>query len=199
VWLALEHKQLSYELRMLSFAEGDTRKPEYLKLNPRHKVPVIVDDGFVLYESAAILEYLDERFPKGPLFPAEVGDRGVARRLIREVDSYLVSSHEKITRQLFFKPGPEAWDVQAIEDGREGYIAELAHFDAALRGDFVMGSNVGAVDYALYPFIATFVRLEMRKADLGLSASIPVKLAAWKKRMQALPYHEKTYPPHWRG
>jgi glutathione S-transferase len=55
--LALEHKALPYDLKVLSFSAGDTRKPEFIALNPRHQVPTIVDGDFVLYESNAIVEY----------------------------------------------------------------------------------------------------------------------------------------------
>ena len=55
VWLALEHKGVPYERKVLSFSDGDLRKPEFLALNPRGRVPVIVDGGASLYESAAIV------------------------------------------------------------------------------------------------------------------------------------------------
>ena len=46
VWLALEHKALAYELKVLSFSDGDLKKPEFAALNPRRKIPVLVDaDG----------------------------------------------------------------------------------------------------------------------------------------------------------
>ena len=75
VQLALEHKALAYELKVISFSAGDTRKPEFLALNPRHRVPVLVEDDFVLYESSAIVEYLDEAYPGrgAPLFPETPG------------------------------------------------------------------------------------------------------------------------------
>ena len=59
----LEHKGMPYELKSISFDAGDFKKPDFLALNPRHRVPVIVDDGFALYESAAIVEYLEDKQP----------------------------------------------------------------------------------------------------------------------------------------
>src|SRR5207247_10240 len=86
---ALEHKALPYERKVLSFSAGDTRKPEFLALNPRHRVPVLVDGDFVLYESNAIVEYLDEAHPAtgAPLFPGDVRTRARVRRLIMHVDA----------------------------------------------------------------------------------------------------------------
>jgi len=49
VHLALEHKALPYERKILSFSAGDTRKPEFVALNPRHRVPTITDGDFTLY------------------------------------------------------------------------------------------------------------------------------------------------------
>src|SRR5262249_4157483 len=60
VWLALEHKHIPYTFKRMQFDNGDLHTPEYLAINPRHKVPAIVDDGFALYESAAIVEYLED-------------------------------------------------------------------------------------------------------------------------------------------
>src|SRR5512141_2259490 len=83
VWLALECKKIPYNLKVLSFQAGDTRKPEFVAINPRHQVPTIVDDGFALWESTVILEYLDERFASGSkLYPGDVRERARIRRLV---------------------------------------------------------------------------------------------------------------------
>ena len=65
VWLALEAKGIPYNLKVLSFDKKETTKPEFVALNPRHTVPTIVDDGHALWESLAILEYLDSALPRG--------------------------------------------------------------------------------------------------------------------------------------
>ena len=57
VWLTLEHKGIAYTPKRLSFDKDETRTPEFLAINPRGRVPAIVDDGFALYESNAIVEY----------------------------------------------------------------------------------------------------------------------------------------------
>jgi len=61
VWLALEHKRIPYNWKLLSFDAGDLQKSSFHAINPREKVPAIVDDGFALYESSAILEYLEDK------------------------------------------------------------------------------------------------------------------------------------------
>ena len=70
VWLSLEHKGINYDLKPLSFDGGDFDKPEFVAFNPRRRVPVIVDGDFVLYESAAIVEYISDKWPGEPRRPS---------------------------------------------------------------------------------------------------------------------------------
>lgn len=199
VWLALEHKQLPYEMEVLSFSAGDLRKPEFLALNPRHKVPVVVDDGFALYESAAIVEYLEDAYPTAgqALFPKSVRERAVARRLVREVDEYVAEAVDRMVREVQFKK-PEEWNQEAMDAGRNKFAKELARFEDYLpREGFFMG-GAGAVDFTLYPQIALALRMELKKPDLKLASSFGPKLVAWKARVETLPYFAETIPPHWK-
>src|SRR5262249_24724383 len=75
VWLTLEHKGIAYTAKRLSFDKDETRTPEFLAINPRGRVPAIVDDGFALYESNAICEYLEEKYPQNPLLPKDAKGR----------------------------------------------------------------------------------------------------------------------------
>ena len=81
VWFALEHKAIPYDRKVLSFADGDLKKPEFVAVNPRGKVPAIVDGDMHLYESAAIVEYLEDVHPDSGnrLFPGAVRDRALVR------------------------------------------------------------------------------------------------------------------------
>ncbi|MGH8672590.1 MAG: glutathione S-transferase family protein [Burkholderiales bacterium] len=196
VWLALEHKKLDYSVKVLSFSAGDTRSPEFLKLNPRHKAPVIVDGEFVLYESSAIIEYLEECFPAPAMLPAETRQRAVARRLIREADQYFGTAMNSLVRQVFFKPQAEQ-DSGEIAGAADTCGAELAYLEQQLQGDFFVGA-LSAVDFTVYPLIALTLRIEKRQPSVPIARMIGPHLAAWMKRMEALPYFSKTYPPHWR-
>jgi glutathione S-transferase len=196
--LALEHKALPYELKVISFAAGDTRKPEFLALNPRHRVPVLVEDDFVLYESSAIVEYLDEAYPGrgAPLFPGDARTRAIIRRMICEVDEDFDAALDPLTTQAFSKK-PEERDAKAISDSRKALVDEMALFSGAMRGDYLAGP-LSAADYALYTLLAFVWRSEIKLPDLGADSMLTPQLARWKARIEALPYFDKTIPPHWR-
>lgn len=199
VWLGLEHKALPFELVTMSFASGELKSPAYLAMNPLGKVPVLDDDGFVVYESAAILEYLDDAYPTAGkrLFPGDVRKRATTRRLVREADEYLAHALEAMVEEILFKP-PAEWVAANIDRARQAYAAELGHFEAQLRDDWFSG-EVGAADFTIYPLIALALRMQLRKPDLGIQAGIGPALAAWMGRFEALPYFDKTYPPHWKA
>jgi len=195
---ALEHKALPYDLKVLSFNAGDTRKPEFVALNPRHQVPVLVDGDFVLYESNAIVEYLDEAFPSSGarLFPGDTKARALVRRLVLEVDNYFATASDPLLEQIFFKK-PEERDPQIIAKGRSAVVDEIAMFTNAMRGDFLAGP-LSAADFALYPFVAFLPRAETKVPDLDVNGMLTPGLRAWKARIEALPFFERTVPPHWK-
>ena len=197
--LALEHKALAYELRMLSFSARDTLKPEFIALNPRHQVPVLVDGDFVLYESNAIVEYLDEAYPGrgAPLFPGDVRQRALVRRLIEEVDNYFYEATSEVLTQAFWKK-PEEREPDRIAAGRKAVVEEIAMFTRAMRGEFLAGP-LSAADYTLYPLVAALWRAEMKLPDLDAAGMLTPELLAWKARIEALPYFDKTIPPHWKA
>ncbi len=199
VQLALEAKVLPYERKVLSFSAGDTRKPEFLALNPRHRVPTIVDGAFTLYESNAIVEYLDEAYASHGvrLFPGDAHKRAKVRRLVSEADAYTSEATDKMIDVLLYAK-PEERDPAKLEAARAAVAEEFAFVARYLEGDFLVGT-LSAADFALYPFVAFMDRCHQRVPEFDPAPLVPPALAAWKKRVEALPYLDKTWPPHWRS
>lgn len=200
VWLALEHKQIPYTLRLMSVDAGDLKTPVYRAVNPHGKVPAIVHDGFVLYESSAIVEYLEEAFPDSgaPLWPADVRLRAIGRRLAAEAEGYLYPPIRKVFEQLVLRRDGEPDEV-VLTKARQTATRKMALLTASLQGGFFLGDQPTLADYTIYPLTALLERLGTRRPDLDLAGAIPSQLAEWRKRIEALPYLEKTWPPHWRG
>jgi glutathione S-transferase len=92
---------------------------------------------------------------------------------------------------------PDKWDADKISEGRQGVAKELSLWEGLIRGDYLAG-ELSAADVTLYPLIALSVRMEKRKPDLDLRGAIGPRIAAWMKRIEALPYFQKTWPPHWK-
>jgi len=200
VWLSLELLGLPYELKVLSFSEKDQLKPEFLAVNPRHQVPAILHDGFALWESVAILEYLDEIAPAKKLFPGDAKSRARIRRLIHECKSHLDDKGlGPIFQEAYMKPGGAAPDEAKIAKGREVVISELGYFARQLQGAFLSGDAPSAADFALYAEVAYVKRMGSTKPVTGLAGAMPTAIAEWAARVEALPYFDKTFPPHWRG
>jgi glutathione S-transferase len=198
VWLTLEYKQLPYELKLMSFSAGDLKTPQYRALNPRGKVPLIVDDGFALWESNAIVEYLEEQYPATPrLFPGATRQRSIVRRWVSEIDDNFGDALSKLSGWVMWTP-KEKWKEERIAEARQAVLDELAYLAQHMEGDFIAGNALTAADFALYPQVATLARCDLRKPELGMLAARPARIAAWAQRIEALPFFDKTVPPHWK-
>jgi len=196
VWLALEHKRIAYELKVLSYDACDFNDPTFRALNPRQRVPVIVDGWFSLYESAAIVDYLEDRQPREPrLFSSDVRERAVQRRMIREADQYFATAMEHLVEAVLFT-AEGSWSEERIQAAYTEIRKELLAWETIIAGEYLAGS-LSAVDFTLYPQIALVQRIWDRKSDGGADLTNP-KIDAWMQRMQALPIVQKTWPPHWR-
>jgi glutathione S-transferase len=198
VWLALEHKGIPYRLRPMSYDAGDFRAPEFAALNPRRRVPVIVEeDGFALYESAAIVEYLEDTWPDRPrLFAAGPRERAIQRRMVREADQYVATELEHLVEAVLFTP-PERRAPERIAAAWEGMRAELARWEDLIQGEWLAAGGLSAADVTLFPEVALGRRIAERNPGLVEGALLGPRLTAWVARMEALPIVQKTWPPHW--
>jgi glutathione S-transferase len=196
VWLTLEHKGIPYEAKRLSFDNDEHLSPGFRKINPRGKVPAIVDNGFALYESNAICAYLDEQYPEKPLMPNGVKERALVRRLIGEADDSLYSvTSELMSLVLYTKER----DMEKIAEQQQKVRDELKFWEGFLTADYLAGA-ISLADFAAFPYVRMAVRTEERVAGLGIKREdLPPKVGAWLKRVEAQPYYERTIPPHWKS
>jgi glutathione S-transferase len=203
VLLAAEIKKIPYTSRLLSFTNGEHKTPEMLALNPRGKVPVLRDGNFSLYESVAILAYLDAKYPEPSLFGKTPEEIGITWRMVLELEHYAGPALSKVSRPLLFRQLPEK-EAEVLE-GRAHMHDELAKLEAQLQGHTWLGGNrISAADVVALPFLMQLLRganrPEAAALDLGiepLERHYP-RLATWKAYMEALPGYERTFPPHWR-
>jgi glutathione S-transferase len=196
VWLALEHKAIPYDLKVLSFDKGETRAPAFRAINPRGKVPTIVDEGYALWESTVILEYLDEAYPERPLLPKDLQGRATVRRIAAEAENFLGPLIGNLVGATLFRKGPE--DANALADMHNRLDEELPRFETMLLGEY-FASDLSLADFTVYPHIRLILRVDERQPGEHWSKHIPTQLAAWMKRIETLPYYERTIPPHWKS
>lgn len=199
VWLALEHMQIAYDQRLLSADAGDLKKPEYLGVNPRGKVPAIVDHGLTLWESSAIIEYLADAYPQSGrrLWPADVNQRATARRLAAEADGYVYPAVRKLVVELLMRRDGQL-DLSVIAESKAALAMELNGLEQQLSRPFLAGDEPSVADFALYPLTAILMRVHAKAPAHELASLIGDNVRAWRDHMEQLPYFAKTIPPHWR-
>ena len=101
-------------------------------------------------------------------------------------------------RSEYFWKGDAAPDEARVKAAREKVAHELEYLAGELRGKFFAGAAPTAADFALYPYVAYCKRITFRKPESKLEEAVPPKIAEWAKRIESLPYFDKTYPTHWR-
>ena len=201
--LALEYKRLPYVSHLLQFSKQEHRSPELLKMNPRGRVPVLKDGDYVVFESLAILRYLDRKYPDIPLFGNDAEEEGTITRVICEYQSYVEDHLSKLIYAILFQ-GVEG-HMEEIERAMTFVTTEARTIENRLgASSWLVGEAFSAADIVIFPGIKQLLRvLERREAEdlrarlLPLDANFPA-IARWIQRIEALPWYDKTYPPHWK-
>ena len=149
---------------------AETIPESYLALNPFGRVPTLVHDGFVLYETTAITRYIDEVFAGPPLQPTDPKARARMGQIIAVADSY---GYWPLVRQVFshrvFRPAQgEAGDEAAIAEGLRKSKTVLAALDGlAAGGTFLAGSSLSLADLHLGAMIACFTTAAEGRVELA--------------------------------
>jgi glutathione S-transferase len=180
VRIALREKGIACEEVEVDLPGGALRDAEFRRLNPFGQVPVLEDDDVVVYESLAILEYLEERHPDPPLLPSTPAARGRARQLALASGDYFAPPFKRWLRRLFT---PESsWDVP----DQEAAVVELGlHLDVLepmLRQREYLVERFSIADVAYAPLVC-----ELEACQLGRLLIERPSVAAWVDRLRARP------------
>ncbi len=188
--IALEEAGAAYEPMKLDFAAGDQRKPEYLKINPKGRVPALVTDKGILTESPAILAYIAQSFPAAKLAPL---DDPFAFAKVQAVNSYLCSTvhvnHAHRVRGVRWADEPSS-----IEDMKRKVPATVGESMALIEQQMMVGPYVMGETYSISdPYLFTIC--SWLKGD-GVDINTFPKLAAHQKRMGERPAVKKAMAYH---
>jgi glutathione S-transferase len=195
VWsarLALAEKGAAHELVDIG-PYGAARQEPHLSRHPFGKVPAFEHDGFQLYETQAILRYIDEGFPVAPLQPTDLHRFSRMNQIMGIVDAYLWPSVAPLifTRVIAPRrglPADEGAATAALPQARL-CLAEIAR----LQGEepFLAGERITLADLMVIPLLAYFVRQPEGAAALAEHPALP----AWIGRIEQRQSYQVTKPP----
>ncbi|MGN7753426.1 glutathione S-transferase family protein [Sinorhizobium sp. 22678] len=176
---ALQELDAEFEFVRVNILAGENLHPDFLRLNPAGKLPVLVDGDFVLTESAAIVMYLAEKYGDKGLMPADLKERAQAYRWSLFAVTELEQPLWRIAKHTFLYPE----DKRLPEDvalAREEFAAMAAVLDRHMDGRaFIVGDNITVAD------CVTAYVLDWGNEN-GLIDSFP-NLKAYLERMYARP------------
>ena len=203
VQLALALKGIEYEPQLLQFSQQEHKQPEFLKLNPRGKVPVLVDGNDVFRESLAILVYLNQKY-QWDWFGTSPQTTGHIWQHLMDMESILLSAMMQFVRPIFF--GELSTKSEQVVESASKIADEFSLLNQQLKGrTWLVGDAMSAVDVAAYPMVKFIERAAGNPAIADMDINLlPIQenypfLHNWIKTLESLPRVQETYPPTWKS
>jgi len=179
VRIVLAEKDLEFERLHVDLRRGEQKTAEFLKLNPYGKVPVLIDDDVVVYDSTIINEYLDEEYPLPSLMPEDSAGRAHVRLLEDFCDNSFIPPAGVVLAELH-KPEAER-DAERIKryHGEIGRV--LARLEGYLEGKQFLVGDFSLADIAFVPRLVILPQLGV-EVDARLQS-----VASWIGRLRERP------------
>jgi len=184
VRMVLTHKEVPYTFHDL---EPEMGKASHLALHPFNRVPILSHGDFTVYETSAIVAYIEETFPRSPLRPRDIRDRARMEQWISMVNSYYYPymihhvTHERLVFPELGIASDEkvvAHALPKVELGLQVAERQLGH-----GKDYLLGAELTVADFYLLPSTFAFSFTEEGKA---MYPKYPA-FGRWHERMEALP------------
>jgi len=181
--IAMFEKAIAHETSLVNWtpATGWIKPEELPRLNPKAQIPVLVDGEAVVYDSTIILEYLDEREPKTPLFPTGVAERARCRILEDLGDTLLAPNLGVLVREVLLKPDPSTRDSAAVAQTKAELTRQYQRLDRELgKRDYLCG-EFSVAD------ISCFSPINIASLMEGAPSPEFGNLVTWLSRIQKRP------------
>lgn len=180
----LEEAKIPYDIRNVAMMEGEHMLPEFLQINPNHKIPVLDDDGFRLTESNAILRYLCNKHKLSSWYPDDIQSRAL-------VDQWLDWNQTRLAQvvvdivlnKVFMAPNG---DAEALARGEQQLPELLEILSKALSTQhYITGDQPTIADLSIASNIF----------HLGFAEIMPQgKTAEWYSRIEGIQGFQKSLP-----
>ena len=182
VWVALLEKDLEFELVPIDL-NGEQLQPEFLAMNPFHHVPVLVDNGFKVVESLAILDYLDAKYPTPALLPTNAEALATVRMVELITVNELIPALSLLNRQWV---GLGENDSQKLEQAKQQVATVLSVFEQLLgKQQYFGGEHLTLAEIVAGTALPSLPLL-------GISLSEHPQLSDWVERLSQRPAWAKT-------
>lgn len=174
VWVTLLEKKIEFEPILLKL-NGDQFQPEFLKLNPFHHIPVLVDEDLKIFESLAILDYLEAKYPHPAFMPKSAPD--IAK--VRMIELLTVNELPPASIVLMKEMLDVAVEESQVERATQTMNTALQYFEDNLGTDrpYFVGSNLTYADIVAGTAVAAI-------PNLGISLNPYTKLSKWLESLQ---------------
>lgn len=179
VRIALLEKGLEFERINVDLSKREQKQPEYLKIHPFGQVPALDDEGFVVYDSTVINEYLEDEYPYPPLMPKDSEGRARARLMEDFRDTHFNPPCVKIIYEMR-KPDGER-DASVIATAKTNIDKCFARIEMELQGKEYLAGSFSLADIA---FMANFDLLD--RFQIAVDPKYPNTIA-WIARLKARP------------
>lgn len=188
VLMTAHHLGTKLDLVLVDLARGEHNSPEFLKLNPNHRVPVLEHDGFVLWESYAIMQYLADSTPKQTLYPIDPRARADVNRWLFWCGQDFMPGAGILNWENSIKAMIGIGPADPAEVARgERIISDAATRldDHLARTEWICNSGLSLADFAIAAPLADQDRAKFPVTEL-------VNLQRWLKQVRSLDVWKST-------
>jgi glutathione S-transferase len=182
VRIVLAEKSLSYDLVTVDLIQNEHRRPDFLRLNPFGRVPVLVDEDTTVYDSTIINEYLEDEYPEPPVLPP-VGSSAMRARA-RVFEDFADTSFTPQVGQLIAEvsKAESERDQNRVQRLHQSVERVLDYLNNELKSQQFLAGEFSVADIGFAPRL-----LVLKDIGIDVTANNRLNVDGWLKRMQERP------------